>query len=144
MPRAFLRPCRYCRQACDLHPSGYCPDCRENLPEQTDESRGSSRERGYTKQWEKLRRKALARDQFTCCGCGWQPDTVKTANEMGTPIPIPQTFEELRQRFNRRQRHLVVDHIVPIRTNPKLRLSLPNLQTLCAPDCHSAKTKRER
>ena len=36
----------------------------------------------------------------------------------------------------------VVDHIVPIRVRPDLRLVVKNLQPLCAP-CHNRKTASE-
>jgi 5-methylcytosine-specific restriction endonuclease McrA len=49
---------------------------------------------------------------------------------------------ELRDRHNRRERHLHADHQVPIEDRPDLRLDLDNLRTRCD-GCHRAKTVRE-
>lgn len=142
MPYAFPRPCRRCGETCPADKTGLCPTCQAIVPKNRDYDRESSRNRGYDAKWEKLRRQALIRDQFTCLDCGWQPTLVEMALEAGAKIPVAEVFEELRRRFRAKDTHLVVDHMIPIRRNKALRLKLDNLQTLCN-DCHAKKTARE-
>ena len=58
-----------------------------------------------TKEWYRLRKKALMRDNHTCVNCGKDVSGKKQSR---------------------------VDHIVPIKVNPELALELSNLQTFCA------------
>lgn len=79
--------------------------------------RGSAHARGYDRNWEKLRRMKLAANpiceiQTHCKGM----------------IPESAAVE--------------VDHRIPIREQPDLRLDWDNLQSACK-SCHSAKTWRE-
>jgi 5-methylcytosine-specific restriction endonuclease McrA len=57
-----------------------------------------------TPEWKALRRRAVARDRFTCTKCG-APVHAKGASR--------------------------VDHIVPVKARPDLALTLGNLRTLC-------------
>ena len=59
-------------------------------------------------EWIRLRLKALSRDRYTCVSCGFKGES----------------------------RDLQVDHILPRKTHPQLRLVIDNLRTLCRP-CHS-------
>lgn len=76
--------------------------------------RGSRQQRGYDATWNKLRLLVLAEEPL-CRHCR-QHDMVTAAEE--------------------------IDHIIPIRQRPDLRLDRLNLQSLCKP-CHSKKTQRE-
>jgi 5-methylcytosine-specific restriction endonuclease McrA len=60
---------------------------------------------------------------------------------LGVP-PARRILAELRGAFARGERHLHADHVIPIRKEPDLRLSLDNLATRCD-RCHRAKTARE-
>ena len=79
--------------------------------------RGTANQRGYDAVWECLRRQKLAANP-TC--------QIKTHCE--GMFPENAATE--------------VDHIIPIRERPDLRLVWENLQSSCKP-CHSAKTARE-
>src|SRR2546422_11469031 len=81
---------------------------------QRERERGSPRERGYDTAWEKLRRIKLAQDPL--CEIQTHCAGVTAADE--------------------------VDHVIPIRQRPDLRLVMSNLQSACH-RCHSAKTARE-
>lgn len=99
---------------CSLHP--YTPPPRNRARErERDRERGSARARGYDKTWEKLRAAKLADDPL-CEHC----------EKQGRTTPAQD-----------------VDHIIPIRERPDLRLARDNLQSLCRP-CHNRKTARER
>lgn len=71
-------------------------------------------ERGYDRQWQKLRA-AVLRTEPLCRSC-------KTRGQIVSAT--------------------VVDHIIPIREAPKRRLDVTNLQPLCAP-CHSRHKQSE-
>ena len=73
--------------------------------------RGSSRERGYTRRWEKARLIFLGRDPL-CAGC---------------------------KAEGRVEAAAVVDHIIPHKGNQELFWDMENWQGLCRP-CHSRKT----
>src|SRR5437764_1241421 len=81
---------------------------------QRERERGRARERGYDRTWEKLRVMKLARDPL--CQIQTHCTGVTLASE--------------------------VDHRIPIRQRPDLRLVMSNLQSACH-RCHSAKTARE-
>jgi 5-methylcytosine-specific restriction protein A len=68
-----------------------------------------------SREWDRVRRAAISRDKFLCQHC--------LKNKKFTP-------------YN------VVDHIVPIKVNWELRLTLSNLQCLCHV-CHNRKTKED-
>jgi 5-methylcytosine-specific restriction enzyme A len=84
-----------------------------------DERRASRAGRGYDAAWYAVggvREQALIRDWFTC--------QIRThcRGEIGLATEV--------------------DHIIPVRERPELRLVLSNLQSACKA-CHSAKTMRE-
>lgn len=70
--------------------------------------------------WESLREQALKRDGYRCQHC--------MAKCLG-------------KKHNKPSPH--VDHIISRRVNPRLALSLSNLQTLCH-SCHSKRTKADQ
>jgi 5-methylcytosine-specific restriction protein A len=80
-------------------------------------TRGTTKERGYDQTWKRLRRQKLVANPLceikTHCK-GLFPDNAATE----------------------------VDHVIPIRERPDLRLVWENLQSACGP-CHRAKTARE-
>lgn len=80
----------------------------------SDERRGSRHERGYGREWEKLRAEILKRDEGLCQPCLFKSMHVTPATE--------------------------VDHVVPKAHGGTDHPS--NLQAICGP-CHRAKTARE-
>jgi len=95
------------------NPAEYRGRCREHA-RRAESARGSAAERGYGSDWRRLRTAKLATD------------------------PVCQI---------RTHCHGIVaeevDHIVPIRERPDLRLEWSNLQSACK-RCHSAKTLSEQ
>lgn len=77
--------------------------------------RGSSRERGYDSDWEKVR-KQFAAENPICVMCEREGRTA--------------LVEE-------------VDHIIPVKVRPDLRLDPSNLQSLCK-SCHQKKTNQDK
>ena len=113
MPLTTPRPCA--APGCpELVERGYCRVHRRAI----DARRGSPSARGYDRTWQRLRKLKLAANPFCEIGtrCANLPITRRLATE--------------------------VDHILPIRDRPDLRLAWSNLQSACRP-CHSAKTKAE-
>ena len=94
-------------------PASHRPPGHDALRRRGDRSRGTARERGYTRRWEKARAAHLAEH--------------------------PLCEECLRQ--HRLTPATVVDHVVPHRGDERLFWDAGNLQSLCAP-CHNAKTGR--
>jgi 5-methylcytosine-specific restriction enzyme A len=73
-----------------------------------------------SKEWRKLRLKAIQRDKFECqhCKSKGKVTTRQTINKYGKPTKME------------------VNHIKPVRTHPHLALVLDNLEYLCI-DCHN-------
>jgi len=75
------KPLRVCKGAkcLKLTRAGYCEECKPTARRESDRlydsTRGSARERGYTRQWEKLRRVVLNEEPF-CRQCGARADDV--------------------------------------------------------------------
>jgi 5-methylcytosine-specific restriction endonuclease McrA len=108
-----------------------------------DDRRGTGIERGYDEHHERLRLLCFQRDDWRCCGCGWEPDVVRDCRLAGIEAPPAEVvLDELRRAKNAGERHLHADHVLPIATHPGLRLDLENLQTLCD-TCHRRKTMKE-
>ena len=138
----ILRPCT--TPGCpELTPGGPCEQHRRIRQREHDERRGSSRDRGYDADHRRLRILCFQRDGWRCVDCGFEPDIVADFRRygLGDP-PTERVLAELRDRHNRRERHLHADHQVPIEDRPDLRLDLDNLRTRCD-GCHRAKTVRE-
>lgn len=70
----------------------------------------------HGKEWQRIRKVALIRDNYLCRHC--------LRNNRITPADV-------------------VDHVVPIRFDWSLRLSLSNLQSLCNA-CHNKKTAEDK
>ena len=138
----ILRPCT--TPGCpELTPGGPCEQHRRIRQREHDERRGSSRDRGYEADHRRLRILCFQRDGWRCVDCGWEPTIVADFRRygLGEP-PTDRVLAELRDRHNRRERHLHADHQIPIEDRPDLRLDLDNLRTRCD-GCHRAKTVRE-
>src|SRR5690348_5478472 len=100
----ILRPCA--NQPCPaLVEKGRCPSCQRKL----EAARGSSTQRGYGSDWERVRRAYLAEHPFC----------------------------QIRLLCNGVMA-IEVDHIIPIEQRPDLRLEWSNLQSACKP-CNVAK-----
>src|SRR5680860_791561 len=113
MPAKALRPCK---QLGCLHltrdADGYCDEHKHTVSEY-DKQRGSARQRGYDKAWEKLRKFFLWENPL-CHDC------------------------LLEKRLTPTQE---VHHVKKIREHPELRLVKNNLMGLCK-GCHSVRTGR--
>ena len=117
MSTAPLRPCSY--PGCgELVEAGRCEGHRRQAQQQSAESRGTARDRGYDRAWERLRAAKLSANPY--CEIGQRCVGL-------SPV----------QRLARQ-----VDHILPIVDHPELRLCWDNLQSCCLP-CHGAKTARD-
>jgi 5-methylcytosine-specific restriction protein A len=95
-----------------------CQAHRQAWNAANDARRGSPAERGYDRTWQRLRKQKLAVDPFC---------QIRT---LCTDLPITRGLAT------------EVDHIIPIKQRPDLRLEWTNLQSACKP-CHSAKTMQE-
>jgi 5-methylcytosine-specific restriction protein A len=121
MAQRALRPCKHCGcTALTRDKSGYCEAHKAEADERkreawraSDQHRGSARERGYTKQWEKVRAMKLSRDPL-CEDC----------EREGRYIPAKE-----------------VHHIIKVSVRPDLRLVMDNLMSLCTHH-HSIRTRR--
>ena len=136
MPALPLKPCTAygCRE---LTSHGRCPAHPDPQLK-----RGKTAERGYDADHRRLRILCFQRDGWRCVDCGWEPELVRLFREAGLEAPpAAHVIDELRQAFNRGDRHLHADHQVPIEDRPDLRLVLDNLRTRCD-QCHNRKTAR--
>ena len=121
-----LAPGRACRQpGCPeltRDRSGYCEDHRNKAKRQydkaTDAKRGSARQRGYDKRWERFREWFLQQPGNQICHrcLELKGDVVKAE---------------------------LVHHIKPVKDRPDLRLDPANCQALCR-DCHEITHGRKR
>lgn len=96
------------------------------------EARGTARQRGYDRLWERLRSVHLAAHPLCvmCLADGLVNDGSLTPSGRLHPV--------------RRKRSPVVDHIIPIAIAPDRRLDLSNLQTLCSTHHDSTVQSMER
>jgi 5-methylcytosine-specific restriction enzyme A len=109
--------------------SGRCPACQTvyegRRQRMLDQARGTSLERGYDAQWERVSKRHRAK--YPLCGeraenayAGWRGE----CHEQGRITPATCT-----------------DHIIPIKDRPDLRLEPRNHQSLCA-NCNRIKAIR--
>ncbi|MBP2309276.1 hypothetical protein GBZ48_34620 [Azospirillum melinis] len=89
-----------------------------------DETRGSARQRGYDRDWEKLQDAVVIERGCRCEACG--TIVVLRKREATAITPVAE-----------------VDHIESITDRPDLRLVRSNLRVLCKP-CHSGRTARDQ
>lgn len=118
-PNAPARPCVYpgCPDYAVPGGRGRCQTHAQQAVRAADQARGKTADRGYDATWRKLSALKLKRN----------PRCEIRTHCKGL-IPDDAAVE--------------VDHIIPIRERPDLRLSWSNLQSACKA-CHSAKTARE-
>ncbi|CAO3434275.1 HNH endonuclease [Azospirillum endophyticum] len=91
-----------------------------------DETRGSARQRGYDRDWEKLRDTVVIERGCRCEAAGCGTVVVLRKREATALTPVAH-----------------VDHIESIADRPDLRLERSNLRVLCEP-CHNARTARDQ
>jgi 5-methylcytosine-specific restriction enzyme A len=126
MPNKPLKPCN--KIGCtNLTRDRYC-DEHKRLAEQRQRSRRNDKEYDkykrnqqarafyHSREWERIRQAALARDHYLCQHC---------------------------LQHNRITRATIVDHIVPIAVDWSRRLDINNLQSLCQA-CHNRKTAEDK
>jgi 5-methylcytosine-specific restriction endonuclease McrA len=92
--------------------------CDEHLPiarRYYDARRGTTKERGYDKDWERVAEQRRQLDCGLCQHC------------LKVRLVIPSRL---------------VDHILPIHVRPDWRLEIDNTQVLCR-DCHTRKTSED-
>lgn len=117
MPMAAPRPCTYpgCNEL--VRGGGRCARHVSQVRQEQDEQRGSARERGYTRAWEKARAAWLRKHPL--CQCDECDD--------GRKAITPAT---------------VVDHRIPHKGDMRLFWDSSNWQSM-AQACHNRKTARE-
>jgi len=124
--------------------SSRCPAHARALQRSYDDRRGTTVERGYDSDHQRLRVLCFVRDEWRCKVCGWEPDVVRDCRLAGVDAPpVEVVLDELRRAKLAGERHLHMDHIIRIEDRPELRLDLSNVQTLCSL-CHARKTMAER
>lgn len=142
MPSLAQRACGHpgCRE---LVSSGRCAQHQQQAAKLQQQRKLTTAERGYDKDFRKLRVPCFERDGWTCVDCGWMPEIVRQCVEVGIELPpAALVLRELADAYNRRERHLHCDHEIPIDVNGELRLELSNLRTRCN-ECHARKTATE-
>ena len=133
MPSLAKRACSTpgCRNDCT---GARCDGCER------DRRGGTTAERGYDEGHRRLRVLAFQRDGWRCTECGWRPQLIIDCEQYGIDEPpLDVILDSLRLAYNRGDRHLQGDHILPIEQRPDLRLRLENYSTLCNV-CHRIKT----
>jgi 5-methylcytosine-specific restriction protein A len=106
MPFKSLKPCTH--QGCHkLTTGGPCEEHRRKERQRYDDNRGTSTERGYDAQWQKVRRVKLNSDPLC-----------EVHTERGYVVVA-----------------VLVHHIKPVSEYPELRLVKSNLMSLCN-ECH--------
>ncbi len=111
MPLKLKTRCRH--PGCPrLTRTGFCDEHAGTYSRQSDERRGSSKDRGYDATWARLADLRRSRDGYLCQLC---------------------------LRVDRLTSSKIVDHIVPLHVRPDWRLVLENTQVIC-PVCHQQKS----
>jgi 5-methylcytosine-specific restriction protein A len=106
-----------------LTDTGYCEKHLQDSPRKMfDKQRGTTKERGYTGVWRRLRIMILRRDPFCTIGTVCDPPDPVTGKSSGRRSPSTE-----------------VDHVIPASLRPDLFYDESNLQGACH-ECHSWKT----
>ena len=114
MPLAIPKRCGF--RGCPKTTRGrYCDEHAPLARQFYDRRRGSSTERGYDSDWERVAEQRRSLDCGLCQRC-LERDLVVASQ--------------------------IVDHIIPIHVRPGWRLEIGNTQVLCF-DCHTVKTSED-
>jgi 5-methylcytosine-specific restriction endonuclease McrA len=123
--------------------SSRCPAHARAEQRALEAGRPSTTERGYGGPWQRVRPLVFARDGWRCCRCGWQPPYADECRRFGLPVDVDRQLELLAAAHQAGERHLVADHVVPVRRfDPNTHYAMENLQTLCS-TCHNRKSQGE-
>jgi len=114
MPAKLKKRCGY-RGCPNVTTERYCDEHLRLMRRESDRRRGSTTERGYDGDWERLAEQRRELDGYLCQAC------------------------LLDQRLTVSK---LVDHIYPIHVRPDWRLEIANTQVLCRP-CHTRKTSED-
>jgi len=114
MPARLKKRCGY-RGCPNTTTECYCDEHLRLMRREVDRRRGTTTERGYDGDWERLAQQRRELDAYLCQAC------------------------LLDQRFIPSK---LVDHIYPIHVRPDWRLEIENTQVLCHP-CHTRKTSAD-
>lgn len=114
MPSRLRKRCGF--QGCpNLTLERYCPEHQRQARAISDRKRGTTKERGYDSDWERVAQQRRELDAYLCQAC------------------------LLEERLTASK---LVDHIYPIHIRPDWRLEIANTQVLCR-DHHSHKTSQD-
>ncbi len=114
MPNRLRKRCGF-RGCPNLTTERYCAEHLRLARAISDRKRGTTKERGYDGDWERLALQRRELDGYLCQTC--LQDQRLTASKL-------------------------VDHIYPIHIRPDWRLEIANTQVLCR-DCHTRKTSAD-
>jgi 5-methylcytosine-specific restriction protein A len=114
MPNRLRKRCGF-RGCPNTTTERYCAEHLRLIRRESDRRRGSTTERGYDGDWERLAQQRRELDGYLCQAC------------------------LLEERITASK---LVDHIYPIHVRPDWRLEIANTQVLCRP-CHTRKTSAD-
>jgi len=114
MPLAIPKRCGF--RGCPKTTRGrYCDEHAPLAGQFYDRRRGTTKERGYDRDWERVAEQRRKLDCGLCQRC------------LHRELVVPSQ---------------IVDHIIPIHVRPDWRLEIGNTQVLCF-DCHTTKTSED-
>ena len=113
MPDLLKKRCGF--RGCRTPPKRYCDEHAALATRMYDQRRGTTAERGYDSDWERVAEHRRQLDCGLCQAC--LAEGLVTAS-------------------------VIVDHIIPLRVRPDWRLKIGNTQVLCHP-CHTRKTSKD-
>ena len=114
MPLRLKTRCRY--PGCGRAVRGAYCEQHAGTKRRMDRGRGSAKERGYDRDWERVAEMRRGLDAYICRSCFDKTGRIIIAK--------------------------LVDHIIPIHVRPDWRLEIDNTQVLCN-GCHTAKTNED-
>ena len=114
MPLRLKTRCRY--PGCGRAVRGAYCEQHAGTKRRMDRGRGSAKERGYDRDWERVAEMRRGLDSYICRSCFDKTGRIIIAK--------------------------LVDHIIPIHVRPDWRLEIDNTQVLCN-GCHTAKTNED-
>ena len=114
MPNRLKKRCGY-RGCPNTTTDRYCPEHLPLARRFTDRARGTTAERGYDADWQRLAEQRRNLDHYLCQHCLADDRLIAS---------------------------VIVDHIVPLHIRPDWRLEIANTQVLCS-DCHTRKSSQD-